>query len=121
MRPSVCCSLHTYQVQSLDLRPGDRLVLLTDGMLERGSERVDLAAALHDSQDLHPRETALALTTAVLDASGGKLVDDASVIVLDWHGAHHPTRTSLPLTPGHTMADEGLTAESLSPPGSIPT
>lgn len=44
---------HTYQIQSLDLRPGDRLVLLTDGMLERGSERVDLTAALYDSQELH--------------------------------------------------------------------
>ncbi|MEU0841817.1 PP2C family protein-serine/threonine phosphatase [Streptomyces sp. NPDC005962] len=85
---------HTYRAQTLDLRPHDRLVMLTDGMLERSAENVDLGAVLLDSQDLHPRETALALTTAILEASDGRPADDAVVIVLDWHGAHHPADTS---------------------------
>lgn len=85
---------HTYQAQTLDLRPGDRLVMLTDGILEHGAENADLAAILQASQDLRPRETALALTTAALKACGGRLEDDIVVIVLDWHGTHQPTGTS---------------------------
>ncbi|MEV4970238.1 PP2C family protein-serine/threonine phosphatase [Streptomyces scopuliridis] len=85
---------HTYRVQTLDLRPGDRLVMITDGILERGAENADLAAVLRASQDLHPRETALALTTAALEACGGRLEDDIVVMVLDWHGTHQPTGTS---------------------------
>ncbi|MCT2594173.1 serine/threonine-protein phosphatase [Streptomyces sp. N2-109] len=77
---------HTYQVQSLDLRPGDRLVMLTDGMLERGAEDVVLPDVLRNSRGLHPREAALNLTTAVLDANDGQLEDDATIMVLDWRG-----------------------------------
>lgn len=83
---------HPYRVQELDLRPGDRLIMLTDGMLERRAEQMDLPALVKDTRHLHPRETALALSTAVLDAAGGQLEDDATVMCLDWHGSRETKR-----------------------------
>jgi serine phosphatase RsbU (regulator of sigma subunit) len=75
-----------YQVQELQLHPGDRLILLTDGMLERRAAAADLASHVRASRTLHPREAVRALTTAVLEACRNSLQDDATVVVLDWHG-----------------------------------
>ncbi|MEU1087678.1 PP2C family protein-serine/threonine phosphatase [Streptomyces sp. NPDC005892] len=75
-----------YHLQELQLLPGDRLVLLTDGMQERGATEVDLASVIHDTRALHPREAVRSLTAAVLDACRGNLKDDATVLILDWHG-----------------------------------
>ena len=77
---------HEYNVQSLSLVPGDRVIFLTDGMLERNAADIDLPAILLQSADLHPREAIQYLTRAVLDASGGNLKDDATAMCLDWHG-----------------------------------
>ncbi|MEU0943673.1 PP2C family protein-serine/threonine phosphatase [Streptomyces canus] len=79
----------SYRLQQLQLRPGDRLILLTDGMLERGAAAADLTSVIHDTGELHPREAVRALTAAVLDACHGSLRDDATVLILDWHGDRH--------------------------------
>jgi serine phosphatase RsbU (regulator of sigma subunit) len=75
-----------YRVQALELEPGDRLVFLTDGMLERNAARIDVASLLARLRPLHPRETVQELTRAVVDACGGALRDDATVLCFDWHG-----------------------------------
>lgn len=75
-----------YRVQELQLRPGDRLILVTDGMQDRSAAAADLVSVVHDTRALHPREVVRSLTAAVLDACHGNLKDDATVLILDWHG-----------------------------------
>jgi serine phosphatase RsbU (regulator of sigma subunit) len=83
-----------YRVQRLPLEPGDRIVLVTDGMQERNAASLDVAAALADSGHLHPREVVHALGTAVMTATGGELRDDATVVCLDWYGGPARDRVS---------------------------
>jgi serine phosphatase RsbU (regulator of sigma subunit) len=75
-----------YLVQELELRVGDRLVFLTDGILERNAADVNAMELLEQTRHLHPREAVQALTQAVVQACGGVLRDDATVLCVDWHG-----------------------------------
>jgi serine phosphatase RsbU (regulator of sigma subunit) len=75
-----------YRVQELPLEPGDRLVFLTDGMLGNGSAGMELAPAIAETAGLSAREAVQDLARKVLDDRGGYLRDDATVLVLDWHG-----------------------------------
>ena len=86
-----------YHVQSLDLRPGDRLVLLTDGMLEPQGHERELRQLIEETGTLHPREATRALTQSVMRASDHDPRDDATVLCLDW-------------------ADRGQTGHGTSPP-----
>jgi serine phosphatase RsbU (regulator of sigma subunit) len=76
----------SFDVQRFPLEPGDRIVLLTDGMQERNAVDLDVAAALADSADLHPREVVHQLGAAILSETGGDLRDDCTVVCLDWYG-----------------------------------
>jgi serine phosphatase RsbU (regulator of sigma subunit) len=84
--PFAASMSRTYRVQELPLEAGDRLVFITDGMLERNAAEVDAVSVLAASRHLHPREAVQELTRAVVTACGGELRDDATVLCLDWHG-----------------------------------
>jgi serine phosphatase RsbU (regulator of sigma subunit) len=82
----------SYGTTTRSLEPGDRLVFVTDGMLERNVATVALPEALKDTKDLHPREVVRALADAALAAAGNSLQDDATVLCVDWHGQHDQPR-----------------------------
>lgn len=75
-----------YEAAELTLEPGDRVVFVTDGMLERNAAILDLPAAISKSASLHAREAVTALADAVIAAAGRALSDDATVVCLDWYG-----------------------------------
>jgi len=95
----------TYRVHDLQLLPGDRLLLVTDGMIERNAARLDIPAELIATPDLHPREVVQHLIRRV--ALHDDLQDDATVLCLDWHGHQHTLRD----------ANTGSDPEQASPPG----
>lgn len=78
-----------YRVQSLDLRPGDRLVLLTDGMLEPHDTDQGLRHLIKQTSGLHARDAVRAFTQAVLERTNHDPRDDATVLCLDWPAPGH--------------------------------
>lgn len=85
----------TFRGTRIMLEPGDRLVLVTDGMVERNAGEVDLPAAILETWSLHPREAVRALADRALEATGHELVDDATVMCLDWYGGHGRDRSTV--------------------------
>ena len=84
-----------YASTDLTLERGDRLVLVTDGMLERGAATLDLVAEIRQTRALHPRETTRRLTDKILETCGPTLADDAPLLVLDWYGGHGRDRATV--------------------------
>lgn len=84
----------TYTSTTVPLLAGDRMVIVTDGMLERAASKIHLEEHIEETRSLHPREATRALADLVIAASGGVLADDAALLVIDWHGDHgSPRRT----------------------------
>lgn len=75
-----------YRVQTLPLALGDRLIFLTDGMLERNAASVDIVSLIESGAGMHPREAVQHLSRAVLHETGGRLADDATSMCVDWLG-----------------------------------
>ena len=75
-----------HQTHRVHLEPGDRLLLVTDGFLERNAARVDIPTTLEECAERHPREIVREFSKNVLSATGGSLRDDATVLCIDWHG-----------------------------------
>jgi hypothetical protein len=81
-----------YQVQPLQLEPGDRLVLVSDGILDTapeggaayGAGRLD--GVLRANRELAPYEVARLVVQEVLAHRAGDLADDLTVVCLDWRG-----------------------------------
>jgi serine phosphatase RsbU (regulator of sigma subunit) len=81
-----------YRVQPLQLEPGDRLVLLSDGVLEAapeggaayGASRLD--EVLRASREVAPYEVARLVVGEVIAHRAGDLADDLTVVCLDWRG-----------------------------------
>jgi hypothetical protein len=100
-----------FTVQPISLEPGDRIVLLTDGMQERNAASLDVARALADTADLHAREVVHALGDAVLHATGRNLRDDATMVCIDWYGGPMRRRE------GRYGADQSLASSARTQPG----
>ncbi|MFW5471742.1 PP2C family protein-serine/threonine phosphatase [Knoellia sp. CPCC 206450] len=84
-----------YRSTRLDLEPGDRLVIVTDGMLDRNAAGLDLTEVIGETSALHPREAARYMADRVLAATGHNLKDDATILLLDWFGEHGRARTTV--------------------------
>ncbi|MBT2445450.1 serine/threonine-protein phosphatase [Streptomyces sp. ISL-36] len=76
------------------LQPGDRLLLYTDGITEArdrrgrefGAEQFVDFVIRHQTDGFPVPETLRRLVRAVLDHHDGKLNDDATVLLCEWHG-----------------------------------
>ncbi|WP_404191405.1 PP2C family protein-serine/threonine phosphatase [Streptomyces tauricus] len=87
------------------LEPGDQLLLYTDGIVEAqdargnefGRERFVDFVIRHQTDGLAAPETLRRLVRAVLKHHDGRLIDDATVLLCEWHGG---TGTAPPVLDG---------------------
>jgi serine phosphatase RsbU (regulator of sigma subunit) len=77
---------HEFRIQTIPLRPGDRILLVTDGMYENAEDEMDVPDMLLRTAHLHARAVVHLLGDEVLRAAGNDLRDDATTVCIDWHG-----------------------------------
>lgn len=76
------------------LEPGDSVLFYTDGVIEAhmpgkepfGVERLADLAGQHASDQLDPEEIIRHIVRAVLDQQNDRLADDATLLLVQWHG-----------------------------------
>jgi serine phosphatase RsbU (regulator of sigma subunit) len=84
--PPLGVSVAPYEADIISFKPGDRLLMVTDGYLERRATKVDIEGILASTPERHPRQVVQELARNVLAATGGQLHDDATTFCLDWYG-----------------------------------
>ena len=84
-----------HRASHIALEPGDRIVFVTDGVVERNAIGSDLPDALRATRELHPREAVRILADRLLEVTGHELSDDATILCLDWHGGHGRERNTV--------------------------
>jgi serine phosphatase RsbU (regulator of sigma subunit) len=82
-----------YQPQRFQLRPGDRLVVVSDGVYDAASQtsrygETALERFVRRTRSMPPLEAVRSLLGDLRTFVGGDLVDDAVAVCLDWSGAH---------------------------------
>jgi phosphoserine phosphatase RsbU/P len=105
------------RVTTHPLQPGDRVLLVTDGILDAtdatgtrfGEERLAALAERAGLDQLPLAELARSITGGVFDYQAGKLTDDASLLVLEYTGGDS---TPLPVTAPEQGAGEGGSASA---------
>ena len=113
-----------YRAQQLDLAPGDRLIIISDGLFSAKSPaghnygEAPLSAALRSARLQDPNETVRFLISDLLaHGEGAELVDDAIAVCLDWTGATgHPVAASAASLADLTRA---TTPTEPSPPATV--
>jgi serine phosphatase RsbU (regulator of sigma subunit) len=94
----------SFHIQRVALEPGDRLALVTDGLLERAAEQFDLGTLLASTIHQHPWEVVRRVGEDLIHATGGDLRDDATVVCLDWRGG--PSRVRDTTSGAHRQPGE---------------
>lgn len=84
---------HRFEPHQVGITPGDRLVLLTDGMYEGSADDFDLDGALLKTARLHPRNAVQDVALAFREHVGDP-EDDSTLVILDWHGGTTGRATS---------------------------
>lgn len=81
-----------YAASSYQLEPGDRLIIVSDGVHQAmsGSRRygeADLARLVRRTRGLTPLDVVRTQIGELAAFVNGPLADDAAIVCLDWHGA----------------------------------
>lgn len=101
-QPPLGVAVAPYTADLVTLEPGDRLLLVTDGYLERNAATVDLEGILVGSRQRHPRQVVQELARKLLAATGRQLRDDATTLCLDWFGTAGRREATGGASPGRT-------------------